>query len=545
MIDLLKKRKRKFILYLIASTFPVITDMLRVGLFALLFHIIEIKDKELFYTTVMLGGVVIILSIILYVSSRMLRISFMRDTLLDVRVNAFEKIINTSYLQFSKKSKDIYISNLVNDINTFETSFFLNFLNVLYRGFLYIVSLILLFIIDYRVGAVMFLISVIIFFLIKAFQAKTVQLQKNVSTKNEELTLNLANTFNGLEILKLNSIEEKFSHKTFENINKVEKSKFNFRFFSESQRSVTNILGFLIFIGLMLYLITRESLDYAKIMITLQLSMMMVFALPDIFPRFNVVKSGAEIYRKITVLDEAADKNNKHHQFLFTDKIEVKNLTFAYDTKQVFKNACFTIEKGKKYLIKGPSGIGKSTLIKLLSQTYDNYEGEILVDGINLKSIKTKSLSDKIGFIYQDVFLFEDNIKNNIALFKNINPETINKAIKLSGLEEFMNNKTLDTKIEENGKNLSGGEKQRISIARGIAKEAEILFIDEGTSALNEELGSEIENSILNLNTTIIAISHRYYPGISEKYDYILEIDNGEINTYKGSEYFQMEAKYV
>src|SRR5690554_4749781 len=213
MIDLLKKRKRKFILYLIASTFPVITDMLRVGLFALLFHIIEIKDKELFYTTVMLGGVIIILSIILYVSSRMLRISFMRDTLLDVRVNAFEKIINTSYLQFSKKSKDIYISNLVNDINTFETNFFLNFLNVLYRGFLYIVSLILLFIIDYRVGAVMFLISVIIFFLIKAFQAKTVQLQKNVSTKNEELTLNLANTFNGLEILKLNSIEEKFSHK--------------------------------------------------------------------------------------------------------------------------------------------------------------------------------------------------------------------------------------------------------------------------------------------------------------------------------------------
>jgi len=210
MIDLLKKRKRKFILYLIASTFPVITDMLRVGLFALLFHIIEIKDKELFYTTVMLGGVVIILSIILYVSSRMLRISFMRDTLLDVRVNAFEKIINTSYLQFSKKSKDIYISNLVNDINTFETSFFLNFLNVLYRGFLYIVSLILLFIIDYRVGAVMFLISVIIFFLIKAFQAKTVQLQKNVSTKNEELTLNLANTFNGLEILKLNSIESLF-----------------------------------------------------------------------------------------------------------------------------------------------------------------------------------------------------------------------------------------------------------------------------------------------------------------------------------------------
>lgn len=108
-----------------------------------------------------------------------------------------------------------------------------------------------------------------------------------------------------------------------------------------------------------------------------------------------------------------------------------------------------------------------------------------------------------------------------------------------------MKNKTLDDLIEENGKNLSGGERQRISIARAIAKNAEILFIDEGTSALNPELGSEIEEKIVDLNTTVIAISHRYYPGVSEKYDYVLEISDGKVTTYESKDYFQAEAKYV
>jgi ATP-binding cassette subfamily B protein len=96
----------------------------------------------------------------------------------------------------------------------------------------------------------------------------------------------------------------------------------------------------------------------------------------------------------------------------------------------------------------------------------------------------------------------------------------------------------LNQRLTENGKNLSGGQRQRISIARAMAKNAEILFVDEGTSSLNEELGREIEKVFLELDSTVIAISHRYYEGVTENYDYVIELKNGEIHSYPAKDYF-------
>jgi len=178
---------------------------------------------------------------------------------------------------------------------------------------------------------------------------------------------------------------------------------------------------------------------------------------------------------------------------------------------------------------------------------HEDYTGEIKVDGIDYKSIKGKTFNDKVSFVYQDVFLFEDSIRNNISLFKDFNIERIHEAIDKSGLNDFIKNKEngIEDLISENGKNLSGGERQRISIARAIAKNAEILFVDEGTSALNEDLGRAIEDTFLSLNSTVLSISHRYYKDVTDKYDYVLEIKNQKINTYLSSDYFKEEATYA
>lgn len=549
MFKLLRKRKLKFTLYIIASFFPVITDLLRIGVFALIFDAIEVKDLNYFYKVAIVAIIYIPLSFGIYIASRMMRISFMHDTILDVRIAAFDKIINTSYLNFNKQSKDVYISNLVNDINNFEANFFVNFLNFIYRGGVYLVSLIFLIFIDYKLAIAMFIVSVFMSFLSKAFQARTTKYQKQVSKDNEEVTINLSNVFNGLEILKLNNIEDKFIGNSLDKINKVERSKFKFRFYSETQRNISYGIGFGIFILVLLYLLIQfeSGMTYAKIMIIIQFATGMTFALPDIFPRLNVIKSSSEIYQKITKTEEEYFQNNRQHDFQFNNKITVNNLNFKYDNKTIFEDASFVIQKGKKYLIKGPSGVGKSTLIKLLSMVYEDYDGEIIVDEHNLKNIKTKSFNDQVAFVYQEVFLFQDSIKNNIALYKPINQETLTKAINDSGLREFVANKPqgIDELISENGKNLSGGERQRISIARSIAKNAQILFVDEGTSALNEELGTEIEKAFLNLDNTVVAISHRYYPGVSEQYDYVLEIKEGKVNTYSAKDYFSEEAQYA
>ncbi|HEX3021495.1 MAG TPA: ABC transporter ATP-binding protein, partial [Lachnospiraceae bacterium] len=226
--------------------------------------------------------------------------------------------------------------------------------------------------------------------------------------------------------------------------------------------------------------------------------------------------------------------------FNFQSEISVSEVNFFYDKKQILNNASFQIEKGKKYLIKGASGAGKSTLMNLLAMASDDYQGEISVDGVNFKDISEKSFHDKVAFIFQDVFLFEDTIKNNITLYNDIPLEQIQYATKVCGLDSIIQDKKngIEERLTENGKNLSGGQRQRISIARAIAKNAEILFVDEGTSSLNEELGREIEQVFLDLDNTVIAISHRFYEGVTEQYDYVLEIKNGLVNQYPAREYF-------
>ena len=284
--------------------------------------------------------------------------------------------------------------------------------------------------------------------------------------------------------------------------------------------------------------------------IVFQLGANMSFYLIEAFPLWNKLKAATKIYDNITKDEEDTMQEDTLEQiqgvsevedvFSFQNQIEVRDVSFAYDNKTVLKHANFVIEKGKKYLIKGVSGAGKSTLMNLLAKTYDNYEGKILADGVDYMKIKEAAFHDKVSFIYQNVFLFEDSIRNNITLYKDIPMDTVAAAVKACDLTELIANQEngMEQVLKENGKNLSGGQRQRISIARAIAKKSDILFVDEGTSSLNEELGREIEKVFLSLEQTVVAISHRYYEGISEQYDYVLEIKNGEVLQSTAADYF-------
>ena len=271
-----------------------------------------------------------------------------------------------------------------------------------------------------------------------------------------------------------------------------------------------------------------------------------IWNITSILPLINQLKSSVNIFNRI-VKNSSEDndvKNDKDKDFIFEDKIRVENLSFNYEDKTIFEDVSFKIEKGKKYLLKGASGAGKSTLIKLLSATYDDYKGNIFLDDVDYREIKESSLNEKVSFIYQDVFLFEDTIYNNIALYKDYEAVKVVESANKSGLDGLIQKKEngIYEMLLENGKNLSGGERQRISIARAIIKDSEILFVDEATSSLDEELGRMVEDTILSLDSTVIAISHRYYKGITEKYDYVLEIKSNRINVYDTDNYFMEVA---
>jgi len=547
MKELLLERKGRFTLYILACMLPIIDSLLMNASFALILGSIEKGDINYFIKVMIMAMSFSVLGSLLFITSRFMRISFMRDTILDVRIRAFDKIINYSYKEFNKKSKDVYISNLINDINIFEQNFFLKLINVIYSGGYYIVSLVILAFIDFKFTIGVFAVSVLVFFISKMFQKKTVKLQEDVSESNEKFTTNVSNTFNGLEILKLNSVEDRFLYNTLKSIDKVERRKLHYTVFTEGQSGFINYFGFLIMMGILIYAINifMRGASITKILFLVQLSNGCIWPIVRIIPLFNELKASAKIYEKITRNEEkTTTSNNRNKDFIFNSAIEVKDLKFDYDGKEIFKGATFTIEKGKKYLIKGPSGVGKSTLIKLLSMAIEDYEGTIKVDGVDYRNIKEESLNNNISFVYQDVFLFEDTIYNNITLFKEIPESKVLNACEGAGLMDLIEEKEngLNEMLLENGKNLSGGQRQRISIARALVKDVDLLFIDEATSSLNEELGRLIENTILSLDSTVVAISHRYYEGITEKYDYVLEIKDGLVNKYTSQDYFEREV---
>jgi len=158
-----------------------------------------------------------------------------------------------------------------------------------------------------------------------------------------------------------------------------------------------------------------------------------------------------------------------------------------------------------------------------------------------LKDIKEESFNSEISFIYQDVFLLKDSIKNNITLYKDYSEQEILDAADAAGLGEFLSSKQdgIETLADENAKNMSGGERQRISIARSMIRKPDILFTDEITSALDDELGKQIEKTILNLPVTVISISHKFYDGVSQHYDYLISIDAGKVTVRPMNEYLE------
>jgi len=543
MKELLLRRKSKFILYLFATFLFILDHFAQMGLFALVLGAIEKADVRHYGIVIILTIAFILYSPLNFLLSRLLRIRYMRDTILDVRKQAFDKIINLPFKQYSQKSKEVYISNLINDVNIFEKKFFYSLLNFLINAGMISISLLLLIIMDYKLAIGMLAFSGFLYILASFFTKKTTALEQEISKTNELFTTDMSNTFNGIEILKLNNIEDKFLKKSTGTINRLEKRKYEANVFTELQRSVIRILAFVAQVVVMIYLGFQIQGDLSLAMATLiyQLCSSISNNLIEAFPMSNQIKASISIYKKIAISEESTVTTGKGvENFEFKQRIEVSNVDFSYDQKQIFKNASFTIEKGKKYLIKGVSGSGKTTLMNLLAMIYDDFEGKIKVDGIDYRDIAEKSFHEKVAFIYQDVFLFEDTIKNNITLYKDIPLDQIDYAVKVCGLASILTEKKdgIEERLTENGKNLSGGQRQRISIARAIAKNAEILFVDEGTSSLNEDLGRDIEKVFLELDNTVIAISHRFYEGVTDNYDYVIEVKNGEVHSFPAKDYF-------
>ena len=255
---------------------------------------------------------------------------------------------------------------------------------------------------------------------------------------------------------------------------------------------------------------------------------------------------GAAAFKRISkIIDKKIDiqENTDNPQLnLKNSEIKFSNVGFKYETthEKAIKNISFSIEGNTMAAFVGHSGAGKSTIINLLPRFYDPQEGKIEVDNQNIKNVSLKSLRKNLSMVSQDVILFDDTVKNNIAYAKdNASQAEIEKACKYAAADEFIKKlpQGYDTLIGENGVRLSGGQKQRISIARAILKESPIILLDEATSSLDADSEEIVQNAILNLtkNKTTLVIAHRL--STIHNADKIFVLKNGKIQNSGDHDY--------
>ncbi|WP_301711099.1 ATP-binding cassette domain-containing protein [Oenococcus sicerae] len=212
----------------------------------------------------------------------------------------------------------------------------------------------------------------------------------------------------------------------------------------------------------------------------------------------------------------------------FNQQLSIHNLSFGYDhRREILKQISLTIEKNHKYALIGDSGSGKTTLLNILAGKLTSYTGELMIDGLNYRDLDLSQVREQIYYLDQDPYIFNDSLRNNITLDDHIHNLDLDKIIDQTGLSKLVSRLPdgLDTILQYNGSDLSGGEKQRIVLARGLSSKRKIFLIDEGTSALDNRSRTEIEDLLTSdSQLTVVMVTHQLRKELEPKLDHIYKI---------------------
>jgi ABC-type multidrug transport system fused ATPase/permease subunit len=250
----------------------------------------------------------------------------------------------------------------------------------------------------------------------------------------------------------------------------------------------------------------------------------------ELLPKIFSTKALFKVLDESLLNQDLQEEKEELHSF--QEGISFERVTFSYGENKVLEDLSLSLKKNGKYLIVGPSGGGKSTFLKLLRKYFHPQSGSIYVDGKPLNYITKESYFKHLSNVEQNVFMFDDTVRNNLTLLKDIPEEKIQEAITKAGLRSFVENlpKGLETIIEDNGRNISGGERSRIAIARALLNESEILILDEAFQSLDYETARAIEKTILDLpELTVVNVSHILIPENKNAYDEMLYVDRKRI----------------
>lgn len=426
----------------------------------------------------------------------------------------FESIMRRSYVEYKEHPQGEYIAKYVNEADSIKERYFLMlplFWEILFK-ILFVSTA--LFFLDWRLALITIGLLTTPLYIPKILEKRLQSAQEDYLKAVEETLAKINDWFTGFEIIKNYSIEHKIMEK-FEKVNDFTMEKyFRDRKLGVAAQLITTLISYLSYFIVLVcaaWLVLKGKFSAGDFFIAIgmidQLSYPLI-SLAAIIRQLVSVKPTCVLMEKF--IKNAGETDEKSELETLNSEIRFQNVTFAYQQQElIIHDFNFTIQKGKRYLLKGPSGCGKTTIVNLLLRYYKVSSGEILMDGRPMETVGNTYKCMTV--VRQEAVLFHDTLRNNLTMYQELTDSCLMEVLNMLGLEKFANVSALDQMIDENGTNLSGGEKKRVCLARALLRDTDILILDEPLANLDEQNVEKIENLLLKIEgKTMLVVSHEF-----------------------------------
>ena len=494
------------------------------------------QNKEALTQAVLVGAIVIFIYAGLNFISLRLKNKLVRQIMSRYKNKVFQSILDRDYRDFSKEKSGKFISVLTENMKKIEQDYLHQYFNISKNLSLMIFSLLAMFIGNLYLTLLVIIASIIPMMISGFIGQKSAYLQKSAMIADQKYLAKVKDILAGFLVIKSFNVKEAIRQdyrNESEKLDEIYFMKGKFDVLANVISQLSGMIVFLVAFGGGMYLVFNGYTTIGSVTAIVQLVNFVVMPLNEVGMGMSKFREGQATLDAFEVKDVIELQTGKTKEY-FDDVISFSNIDFSYPNteEKIFNHLSLKIQKGEKIAIVGMSGSGKSTLLNLLLRFYDVTSGHISIDNQDIQAISAESLYNLMTIVQQDVYIFDDTLRANITLNQSFTDEEINQAVQQSGLESYVleNESGLQTLCGENGSNLSGGQKQRLSIARALIRKTPILLLDEATSSLDNQVTTEIENSILDIqDLTALVVTHKLNENILKRYDRILFMKAGVI----------------